>query len=59
MTFSVSIKKKLDNGKSIKYKIKFIDALEVCQAHYQILLIIFPIDFIVISEQIINLILTI
>ena len=49
-TFSVPIKKELDNGKSETYKIKFIDSS--CQAHYQVLLIIFLKDVIVISSQI-------
>ena len=48
ITFSVTIKKGLDNGKSITYKIKFIDSFR-CQAHYQILLIIYLKDFIVIN----------
>ena len=38
--FSVPINKELDNGKSIKYKIEFIDCLGLCQANYQNLLII-------------------
>ena len=36
MTFSVSVKKQLDNDKTITYKI----TLDLCQVHYQVLLII-------------------
>ena len=59
MTFSISVEKELDNGKPIKYKKRLSIALDLCQAHCQILLIILVIDFIVISTQIVNLILTI
>ena len=49
ITFSVPIKKDVDNGKTITYKIKFIDSLDLCLAHYQVLLIIYQMDFIVIN----------
>ena len=54
INFSVPIKKELDNGKSITYKIKFIDRYQF----HQILLIIYLKDFIMISAQIVNLVLT-
>ena len=55
ITFSVSVKNNnLKNTKS-----NLLTALHLCRAHYQILLIIFLIGFIVISAQIINPILTI
>ena len=38
-----------------KCKIKFLIALDLCHAHYQILLIIYLKDFIVISAQVVNL----
>ena len=56
VTFSVPIEKELDNGKAIKYK---IECLYLCQAYYQILLIIYLKDFIMISAQIVNLVLSI
>ena len=59
ITFSVPIKKRLDNGKSITYKINFIDSFRLSQVHYQVLLIIYQKYFIVKSAQIVNLILTI
>ena len=40
ITFSVPIKKKCDDGKTIAYKLRFIDSFSLCQLHYQILLII-------------------
>ena len=43
ITFSVPIKIELDNGKTTTHKLKFID---LCQAHYQALLIIYLKDFI-------------
>ena len=33
------MKKELDNGETSKYKLKFID-LDLCQVHYDVLLII-------------------
>ena len=36
INFSGVIEKELDNGKAIKYKIKFVDSLDLFQAHYQI-----------------------
>ena len=40
ISFSVPIKKELDNGNTITYQLKFIDiALDLCQPHYQVLLI--------------------
>ena len=39
LTFSVLIKKDLDNGKTITYKISLLIALDLCQAHYQAFLI--------------------
>ena len=67
ITFSVPIKKEItkkdkdDNDKitKISYKIKFIDSFDLYQAHYQNLFILYLKDFIVISAQIVNLILTI
>ena len=49
ITFSVQIKKEHDNGKTITYKIKFIDSFRFLSAHYQVLLIIYLKDFIVID----------
>ena len=67
ITFSVPIKKKItkidkdsnDRIMKISYKIKFTDSFSLCQAHYQVLLIIYLKDFIAISAQIISLALTI
>ena len=42
-TFSVRIKKGVDNSKSIE--LSLLIALDLCQVHYQILLIIFLMDF--------------
>ena len=39
ITFSVPIKKKCDDGKTISYKLRFIDSLDLCQLHYQNLVI--------------------
>ena len=36
INFSGVIEKELDNGTAIKYKIKFVDSLDLFQAHYQI-----------------------
>ena len=36
INFSGVIEKELGNGKAIKYKIKFVDSLDLFQAHYQI-----------------------
>ena len=58
ISFSVPIKKQHDNGKSITY-ICLLIALDLCQAHYQILLTIYFKDFTVISAQIVNLVLII
>ena len=58
ITFSVPIKKQLDNGKSIRYKISFLIALDLCRVHDQILLIIYLKNFIVINRQTVNLVLT-
>ena len=55
ITFSVPIKKN-DNGKSITYKIKFIDSSRFIQVHYQILLTIYLKDFIMIFAYILNLV---
>ena len=55
ITFSVPIKKKLDNGKTVTYKIKFTDSFRLCQAHYQILLIMFLKGFTIINGQIVSL----
>ena len=38
ITFSVAIKKKLDNGKTIMYKLKIIDSFIFMIIHYQNLL---------------------
>ena len=37
--FLVSVKKEFDNNKTIMYKLKFIDILDLSQPHYQVLLI--------------------
>ena len=55
ITFSVLIKKELDNSKRITYKLKFTDSFRLCQPHYQNLLNIYQGNFIVISAQIVNL----
>ena len=39
ITFSVPIKKKCDDGKTISYKLRFIDSLDLCQFQYQNLVI--------------------
>ena len=54
ITLSVPIYKKLHNGKSNKYKIKFIDTFRLMQNHYQVLLNIYQKEFIVIIVQIVN-----
>ena len=66
VTFKIPVKKEIakidkdgnDKIMKISYKIKFIDSFR-CQAHYQFLLIIYLKNFITISAQIVNLILTI
>ena len=52
ITFSVPISKELHNGKNVTYRLKFID---LCQPHYQVLLIIYQKNTIVISVKIVNL----
>ena len=59
ITFSVPVKKEIDNGKTATYKKSLLIALDLCQPHYQNLLNIYQKNFIVISAQIINIILTI
>ena len=39
ITFSVRIKKECNNNKTITYKLKFINLLDLFQIHYQIFLI--------------------
>ena len=51
ITFSVPMKKELDNGETSKYKLKFVD-LDLCQVHYHVLLIILLKDFIMIDGKI-------
>ena len=41
ITFSVPVKKELDNNKTITYKLKLLIVLDLCQPHYQVLLIIY------------------
>ena len=41
ISFSVPVKKELDNGKTIAYKLKFIDSFRLSQPHYHVLLIIY------------------
>ena len=54
--FSVQIKKELENGKTITYKIKLLDSFKyIYQACYHVLLIIFLKGFIMINAQIISL----
>ena len=53
ITFSAPISKELENGK--KHRLKFIDSLSLCQPHYQVLLINYQKNFIVISVRIVNL----
>ena len=57
ITFSVPIKKELDNDKTITYKLK-LKTLDLCQAHYQVLFIIYLKGFTVISARIVNHVLT-
>ena len=57
ITFSVPMKKELDNGETSKYKLKFID-LELCQVHYHVLLIILLKNLIMIDGKIWSLSLT-
>ena len=52
ITFSVPISKELHNGKKVTYRLKFID---LCQPHYQVLLVIYQKNTIVISVKIVNL----
>ena len=59
ITFPVPITRKLDNGKSVAYKKSLLIALDLCEAHYQVLLIIYLKKFLVISALIANLDLTI
>ena len=49
ITFSVPVKKELDNGKTIKYKLKFIDSFRFMSTLLAFLLIIFLMDFIMIN----------
>ena len=39
ITFSVPIKKECDNNKTITYKLKLLIVLDLCQLHYQNLLV--------------------
>ena len=55
ITFSVPIKKEHNNGKTARYKLKFISSFRLCQPYYQILLIMYLIGFINISANIVNL----
>ena len=58
--FSVPIKKEVYNGKTTTNKIKFIDSfLDICHAHYQVLLITYLKGFIMINAKIVSLVLTI
>ena len=41
ITFSASIKKEYDNGKTTIYKLKLLIDSDLCKIHYQILLIIY------------------
>ena len=41
ITFSVPIKKDLDNGKEITYKRNLLIVVDLCQYYYQVLLIIY------------------
>ena len=52
------MKKELDNGETSKYKLKFID-LDLCQVHYDVLLIILLKYFIMTDGKIWSLSLTI
>ena len=38
---AVPVKKELDNDKTITYKIKLLKALDLCQTHCRVLLIIY------------------
>ena len=56
ITFSVSIKKELDNGETSEYKLKFIDKiLDLSQVDYQVLLINFLKGSTIINAQIVSL----
>ena len=57
ITLPVPIKKELGNGESITYKMKFIDSYRFRINHYQVLLIIYLKDFIVMSAQTVNFVL--
>ena len=59
ITFSVPIKKELDNGKLITCKIKFIDSFRFMSSSVSNLADNYPKDFIVISAQIVYLVLII
>ena len=59
ITFSVPIKKELDNGKKPIYKEKFIDSFRFMSIYYQILLIFFLTDFIISNAQVVSLALNI
>ena len=58
ITFSVSIKKELDNGKSITYKIKFIDSFRFISGSLSNLVDNLSEELIVINAQTVNLVLT-
>ena len=45
--------------KQLRTKESLLIALGLCQAHYQVMLIIYQMDFIVINKKIVGLILTI
>ena len=57
ITFSVSIKKELKNGKTITYKLKFIDSFRFTPSSLSNLVDIFLKDFTIINAQIVNLVL--
>ena len=52
ITFTAPIKKENENGKTITYKIKFLTASDLWQAHYQLWLIILPMDSIKVNAKI-------
>ena len=39
ITFSVSVKKECDNNKTITYNLNLLIVLDLCQIHYQIMLV--------------------
>ena len=57
ITFSVPINEELEIIRQLQTKYDLLAALDLCQAHYQVLLIISLKDFVLVNAQIVSLVL--